>query len=166
MVATTLSMAEPMPTASLGDDGQIVDPVIKPCHLGLGLTPRKIRPRWLHRPTLLPGSHRAAANRCGAHVPCLVFTAIVDDALPAQFDRRKQSLRPYCGSDAASEANHKNRHLVPQSICLSRTSIASSSSDGHARRCLDDFADVARSLLNSHIRPFSLRRLGWPFKAT
>jgi hypothetical protein len=48
-----------------------------------------------------------------------VFTAIVDDAFSARFDGRKQSLRPYCGSDAASEADNEDRHLVSQRSLIS-----------------------------------------------
>jgi len=48
-----------------------------------------------------------------------VFTAIVENAFPARLDGRKQSLRPYCGSDAASEADNENRHLVSQRSSIS-----------------------------------------------
>ena len=121
----------------------------------------QVKTKTAASPTFLPGRQRAAANRCGARVPCLVLTAIVDDALPARFNCRKQSLRPYCGSDAASEADHKNSHFVPQSICLSRTSIASGAAPmvTHAV-ALDDGVDVARLLLNLHIKPFFVAASG------
>jgi hypothetical protein len=41
-----------------------------------------------------------------------VFAAIVEDAFPPRFNGRKQSLRPNCCSDAASEADHEYGHVL------------------------------------------------------
>jgi hypothetical protein len=39
-----------------------------------------------------------------------VVASIVEYALPTRFDGRKQSLRPYRGSDPASESDQEYRH--------------------------------------------------------
>src|SRR5262245_52097738 len=46
----------------------------------------------------------------------LLFMAIVEDAFPSRSDGRKQPLRPYRGSYAASEADHEYRHLISHRV--------------------------------------------------
>jgi len=46
----------------------------------------------------------------------LLFMAIVEDAFPSRSDGRKQPLRPYRGSYAASKADHEYRHLISHRI--------------------------------------------------
>ena len=58
------------------------------------------------------------SSRCGT-VCChrgLLFMAIVEDAFPSRSDGRKQPLRPYRGSYAASEADHEYRHLISHRV--------------------------------------------------
>ena len=78
---------------------------------------------------------RAAVASAGCHVlsavgqgttpvPDLTATAIVQYGFPSRFDGRKQALRPYCGGDAATEADQEYRHLFSQRRTGYRTSRA------------------------------------------
>jgi hypothetical protein len=83
-------------------------PVLRDRYLGLGLFAAR---RGSPRPCRAEPIERCHDGRIGADRRS-VFAAIVEDAFPPRFNGRKQSLRPYCCSDAASEADHEYGHVL------------------------------------------------------